>query len=300
MSETSPLPSVTITLTRYAEPDALLETTIAALARQTGVTGRILFFDQAPNPSFTQRLMAIPAVRESRLALDIIPLEARSLSYARNAAIRYADTDAILYCDADAVPETDWARHLAETLSDPRVAIAGCRILPAWPKDERPIWLSRSRLVREQYSLLDLGTERRPARKVVGAGFGIDRRKLGKDAYFDEQLGRRNGNLSGGEETDLCSRARNSGWDIVYDGRAVTHHQIPHARNTLRWIARRFYAQGTDRARQKGLPQASHRLALADLLWASPLLVVYALAYARTRFAGSGFTRLKRPRPTFS
>ncbi len=120
---------VTITFTRYGEPDALVLELLDSLAGQTGVSGEVLFFDQAAGDPMAREV----ADRSTDdLRFDYRPLEPRSLSHARNAAIEAAEHDTILYVDADAVPAPDWAAALAGALACPDVGVAGGRICPRW------------------------------------------------------------------------------------------------------------------------------------------------------------------------
>lgn len=123
MSGERPIPKVTITLTRYAEPDELVARAIAGALVQEGVEGEILFFDQ--NMSSTLAAADFDAgSSEGALPLKVVRGPMRSLSDARNAAIDSAEHDTILFLDSDAVPETGWAKAMAETLADP--PMRGC------------------------------------------------------------------------------------------------------------------------------------------------------------------------------
>ncbi|MEO1222551.1 MAG: glycosyltransferase, partial [Pseudomonadota bacterium] len=168
MSGRPSAPSVTITLTRYAEPDELVSQAIAGALQQEGVCGEILFFDQ--NVAST---LSAGDFAPGNLELKIVRGPMRSLSDARNAAIDQAGHDTILFLDSDAVPEPGWAMAMAETLENPKCAVAGSRIEPGWPAPPPPF--AKARALLDQYSLLDLGHEQRVVQKVVGAGFGMDR-----------------------------------------------------------------------------------------------------------------------------
>lgn len=252
-------PDVTIALTRYAEANELLWTALRSLAVQEDVRADVLVLDQREDGD-TRTFVA--GLRAPTVALRYWPLAARSLSHARNQALALAATDHVLFIDADAVAAPRWARELADTLARPGVAVAGGRVVPRWRC--RPPLLARSRLVREQYSLLDLGEGEVPVPKVVGTNLGVDRRRLGPEAHFDERLGRRRGLLLGGEETDLCRRARAAGALVWYNGRAVVEHQIGRERTALRWLMKKFYYAGISRSLRGGSPAPYHAARPAD------------------------------------
>ncbi|WP_298337208.1 glycosyltransferase [uncultured Erythrobacter sp.] len=272
------IPKVTITLTRYAEPDALVSRAIVGALAQEGVSGEILFFDQ--NVSST---LSVSDFKSGTLTLKVVRGALRSLSDARNAAIGQARYDTILFLDSDAVPEAGWAKAMAETLSHPKCAVAGSRIEPGWPAPPPPF--AKARALLDQYSLLDLGRERRVVNKVVGAGFGMDRAKLPKNFKFDPDLGRRDGRLFGGEETDFCKRAQALGYEVQYCGKAAVTHLIQPERMAWGWIAKRMIYAGYGRAQQGGAPSPSRTLELADYLFMPFYLPPYAAGWAWGRFA---------------
>lgn len=271
-------PQVSIALTRFNEADALILETLQSLAAQQGISGEVLFLDQNPTDAMRES-----CERLSRPELPFIheAIPARSLSYARNEAIRRAASDFVLYIDSDAIARRDWAAILAETLGDDEVGVAGTRILPKW--HGRPLLIARARLVQDQYSLYDLGDERKPIHRVVGASFGIHRARLGKQAYFDENLGRREGVLFGGEESDLCQRAAGLGLKTVYDGRTFVYHQILPERIRYGWVLRRFFYAGMGRAQLGGAPNPSSPLRFWDYVAIPVVLPFYAAGYRRGR-----------------
>jgi glycosyltransferase involved in cell wall biosynthesis len=278
MSSELSAPSVTITLTRYAEPDELVSQAIAGALKQEGVRGEVLFFDQ--NLSST---LCAEDFEPGALELKVKRGPMRSLSDARNAAIDQADYSTILFLDSDAVPEPGWAKAMAATLADPDCAVAGSRIEPGWPAP--PPAFAKARALLDQYSLLDLGHERRVVQKVVGAGFGMDRAKLPEGFKFDPELGRRDGRLFGGEETDFCKRAQALGFEVHYCGQAAVTHLIQPERMAWTWIAKRMVYAGYGRAQQGGAPSPSRGLELADYLWMPFYLPPYAVGWVWGKLA---------------
>lgn len=265
-------PSVTITLTRYAEPDALVRRSLAHALGQTGVDGEVLFVEQKSGSTIE------PAdFPDANLGLRIVRTEPGGLSRARNTALEEARFPKILFLDADALAETDFALRLAEVLSMEKVAIAGARIVPEWT-GKAPS-LARARAVYDQFSLLDLGEETRPYHRVVGAGFGVDMGKLPDGFRFDEKLGRRDGRLFGGEESDFCRRVSELGFETSYVGAAVVRHVIEPERMKLGWITKRLVYAGHGRAKLGGSPAPGGKASWADWLLAPFYLPPYALGW---------------------
>jgi glycosyltransferase involved in cell wall biosynthesis len=271
---------VSITLTRYQEPNWLVWDALESLARQRDVRAEVLFLDQMQDnktEAYIRRLLS------DNIVFEYINIEERGLSYARNLAIERARNDFLLFIDADAIAEPDWAKELATQLSRPGVAVAGGKIVPKW--HGRPILLARSRLIMELYSILDLGAGVREVARVVGTNFGINRAVGGEEADFDEAYGRREGRLFSGEESDLCRRMRRHGHKVVYTGAALVHHQILPERISYSWIMKRIYYAGILRAMQGGMPNPTQKANLWDYLVLPAMLPAYALGYLRGRIS---------------
>jgi glycosyltransferase involved in cell wall biosynthesis len=266
--------SVTVALTRYGEPDWLVGDALRSLSKQQGIRTEVIFLDQSPAGRIAETCARLEN-EDCRIRYQPIPK--RCLSYARNRAVELASSDVILFLDADAVAEMTWARRLHDAIADEAVGLAGARILPAWHR--RPLLLAQSPMVQDQYSIFDLGETRRPFYRVVGAGFGMHRLRLGNDAHFDERLGRRPGSLLGGEESDLARRVIARGLTVLYEGRAVVHHQILPERVSYRWLFRRMFYAGLGRAVQGGQPTPSKQLTTRDHLALAIILPFYTAGY---------------------
>lgn len=262
----------TIALTRYREPDSLVSEVIRCGCQQTGVTGEILFLDQQPG----SRDFAVEHGNGNWTVLQVSCPD-KGLSFARNLAIQMARHDYVLFLDADALAEPQWAFGLCNALSEPLVAVAGGRIEPIWSGGE-PLF-ARSRIVRDQYSLLELGHATMEVSRVFGASMGIRRDVCSSEMYFDEGLGRREGRLVGGEDTDLCARVARAGGHVVYVGSAVVRHVIPAERERLAWMWKRLFYAGHGRAIRGGVPSPSRSPGMADWLLLPLTLPPYAAGW---------------------
>lgn len=269
---------VTICITRYAESDALLVRSLSAAVAQEGVHGEVLFFDQAPNSALSG-----DDVPPGNLPLRIIAGPCAGLSDARNKGLEQGAGGLVLFLDADAIAEPDWAARLAEALEQDKVAVVGSQIVPGWPR--KPPFFTGARVLRDQYSMLELGDETKPVGRVVGAGFGVDTAKLPAGFCFDEALGRRDGRLFGGEETDFCSRARELGLEVLYVGGASVTHLVDEERLAIGWVMQRMVYAGFGRAMQGGAPNPSASPQAIDWLLLPFYLPPYALGWLWGKFA---------------
>jgi glucosyl-dolichyl phosphate glucuronosyltransferase len=277
---------ITVSLTRFAEPNDLLFQTLASLARQSRSGIEVLMLDQK-NDAQTRAYCKKLSNRRVTFAYLVMP--PRGLSFARNHAVAKCSTDVLLFIDSDALADRAWAQRLADGFSRPDVAIVGGSVLPSWHR--APLFVTRSRIVCEQYSLVDFGRRTMDVDKVVGANFGLNLRLLGRKNLFDTGLGRKNGRLLGGEETRLCERSRDRGLAVRYIGAAIVHHQILPERIRYAWLLRRLYYAGLSRALRGGRPSAFHK---GPDYWTYLLLPFILPPYACGYFYGLLFE--KRPR----
>lgn len=269
---------VTLTLTRLGEPDDLLQDVLTCLADQTGIGGEILLIEQKSDSPIDAS-----AYSNDRWTCRIIHQRLPGLSAARNLSLRESAHDHVLFCDADALASPGWAAAMHQALSRADVAVVGSRILPHW--NGTPPLIARANVVRDQYSLYDLGPETLEVARVVGAGFGVDRSKFAGEMHFDEELGRRDGRLFGGEESDLCHRVTAAGGTILYVGEAEVRHVIQPERLRTSWLLKRLYFAGYGRGSLGGQPNPSRRPNLADWLSLPLVLPPYALGWLAARFS---------------
>lgn len=270
---------VTISITRYAETDELVSQALAHALAQQSVEGEVLFIDQN-----VSSLLGASNFPEASLSLRVVRGRLASLSSARNLALDLAQTDVVIFLDADALAQPSFAVAIAESLTDSKTAVAGGKVLPKWSGN--PPLLAKTRAVYDQFSLLDLGEETRLYHRVVGAGFGVDMSKLPAGFRFDEKLGRRDGMLFGGEESDFCKRAERLGLSIRYVGKATVLHCIEPERMRLSWQLRRLLYAGYGRAKLGGMPQPGGKRRFIDFALAPIYLPPYLAGWLWGRLTG--------------
>jgi len=245
---------ITIALTRCQEPDWLLNHTLESIAGQREVNAKIYVLDQSfhqETKDFCKSLCSVSIVFDYR----VIP--SQGCAYARNVATRLCRTDILLWTDPDIVLASDWAYYLSQTLVNKKCAIVGGKIIPRWHRVPR--WYMKSNIMTDQYSLIDLGPGEKETDRVIGGSMGIHIKQMGPEAYFDENLGRKNGTLLGGVDAEFCERAIQKGFKVYYTGRTVAKHQILESRMNFIWISRKFYYSGFSRAIRGGRPSAMNK-----------------------------------------
>lgn len=251
----------TVVVTRYREPDDMFIRCLQSLAAQTSAQLVVLVLDQKRSEDIRRQCTSLSS---STVALNYRAIKAVSLSYARNYGTRHAKTDLVLFCDTDCVLPANWAATIIRVFNKRKATIVGTKITPVW--SVKPHWYQQSKLVLEFYSMLDLGNTEQSVDKVIGASFAIDKKKLGDEAYFRMDLGRVNGVLLGGEETELCARALRKGGRIFYTPRTHADHWVEPQRIKLRWLVKRAYFGGTSRAIRGGKPSSNNAASKKSLL----------------------------------
>jgi cellulose synthase/poly-beta-1,6-N-acetylglucosamine synthase-like glycosyltransferase len=242
---------VSIIVTRYNEPNKLINPCLIALSKQKGIQAKVYFLDQKEDDE-TKSLCKRLSNKNIKIICKNIP--AKSLSYARNIGIKLSKTDIILFTDADAIPSQNWAFELTKTFnSKENIVIVGGRATAKWLTNLK--WYHKSNILIDVYSTLDLGKEVKETDRIVGVNFGLNKKLLKTEAFFDESQGRRPNSLLSGEDCDLCKRTRGKGFKIFYNGNAIVQHQIQKERMGLFWIMKRFYYGGYGRAILGGMPK---------------------------------------------
>lgn len=240
---------ISVIIAIYNEPSEIIEKCILSLENQKNVKLEIIILDQKgrnkddfikPNFNYTHSLKYI-----------IIP--DKSLSFARNYGIEVATNNYIAFIDPDAFAEKYWALSIVkEFKKDSSVGIVGGKILPEFLGETH--WYHKSFYIWSLYSLIDLGSKTKYVKKVIGANFAVNKELIGNER-FREDLGRRDGKLFGGEETDFCERIRRKFIKIKYIPDSVVYHHVSKERLRIWWILKRSYYGGISRGIRGGIPE---------------------------------------------
>jgi mycofactocin glycosyltransferase len=232
---------VTVAIPTFEGDPALLRRVFESAAAQS--ERPVLVVDMSRTDVVAQAAADTGGVEVVRLP------DSRGVSQSRNECVRRAGTRYILFLDSDAVPAPGWLAAVRGGFDEPRVAIVGARVLPAWPR--RPPPLIDSVTARDWISMFDLGASPRPVPWVMGTSYALDRDRVG-DSPFDEALGHRPGGKVGHEEVQLAFDVRRAGWRCWYAGGAVVHHHIGPERTTWRFMQRRAFKAGRESVLWRG------------------------------------------------
>ncbi len=180
-------------------------------------------------------------------------------SFAKNAGIEKARGEFVVFTDDDVAVEPAWLVRLVERLESSGCAGAGGRILPAW-NCPRPDWYTSSGPFRLQGVLVefDRGDE---AKRLTAAPFGANmafrREVFARHGTFRTDLGRRGGNLLGGEDSEFCSRLIKAGESMIYAPDAVVYHPVQPERVTKSYFQEWYFQFGRASMRIEGVAEGT-------------------------------------------
>lgn len=137
-----------------------------------------------------------------------------------NTGAEYASGDVLVFLNDDTEPQPGWLDALFAEFDDPRVGVAGCRLVyPDGRIQHAGVGLRRAGGLLEAYNILD-DLPSRDVEAVTGACLAIRREAFEDLGGFDVRY------VNGYEDVDLCLRARADGWRIRYTDQAtVIHHE---------------------------------------------------------------------------
>ncbi len=228
---------------------AVVAGAVAAAAAQARAAGaEVLVVDNASTDD-TPRVVAA-AARDAGDVVRVLREPRLGLSAARNRGLAEARGAVVVYLDDDALPHPGWLAALLEPYGDPRVACVGGRILLRFP-DAPPPWLTPA--LHPAFSAYDEG----PVAKRLR--YRRDTYPFGANISFRTGAARAAGGFSTAvgplgrhqlvfDETDLCFRLDQAGWEIRYAPAAVVDHQVLPERLTPEWVLRRHHTGGQSEA----------------------------------------------------
>ena len=184
-----------------------------AIAAQSYPAASIMVIDDASTDD-TVRLIRErrdPIIELIELADNVGPAEAR------NRALPRVTTDYFWIVDADCVPTPDCLANLCAVLSaDPAIGVVG----GPNPQNPRTATYAAAAFDFSNRYLVDPAAPPTDVPYVVGANMLVRRAVIEQVGYYDP-------NLRIAEDFDLCVRARQAGWRVVFEPRAVSEHRHP-------------------------------------------------------------------------
>lgn len=275
----------TVVITRYKEPNSILNDTLYSVSKQIWCKLNIFMLDQFFNKD-TELLCKSLNENPHGHIFEYRLIEPISLSYARNLWISESLNDIVMCIDPDAIASENRASSTIKCFETHKnTAIVWTKIIPKrnWKKN---IFLFSS-FFRADYSMLDLWNEIiEDVPKVIWASFSVHKWRLWNIELFDWNLWRKNGNLLWGEETDLCQRARKKWLKVTYNWEWYVLHQVSKERLSYSRIIKRIFWWWVSRALSHTKPEP-HKIKrkVADYIFLPFYLAIYIswLIYGKIR-----------------
>ncbi len=258
-----PQPGLSIVVCCYNSSSRLPRTLAYLMAQE--VTGgwpwEVIVVDNASTDDTAA--VARQCWQNHSVPLRIIHQPRPGLKYARELGLLEASYAFVSFVDDDNWLANDWVDNATQFLADhPDAAAVGGLSTPAFERDA-PDWFSGCQVL---YAISPgdwAAGERTASTPLWGAGLTIR-----KSAWFDIvsgddspflTIGRLDGSMAGGEDSELCYRLLLAGWKLWYEPRLRFQHYMPQGRLTWSY-ARRLY---------QGAGQASAILAPYEAIWSS-------------------------------
>ena len=160
--------------------------------------------------------------------------------YARNTSAKLSESDILYFTDDDMIADKNLLKNIVKIFDlDYNIAVVGGKVLPKWEFDP-PEWLEKyfkngalslieksEKLIIASYDIGIYSCHQAMLRKVLieCGGFNPD---IEKDK------------LIGNGETGLNIKILDAGYNFAYTDEAVSHHIIPKARMTQKYLNHRF------------------------------------------------------------
>ena len=233
--------------------------------------------------------------------------EKRSVTDARNEAVKHADGDVYAFIDDDAIAAPDWLENLAEGYKQGYPAVGG-RAAPIWEASEQQPWT----LPQEMWWLvgvthrgfvdLDQENEEQEVRNTYACNFSVRAEVFDTLGGFQQDLGKDYGHNYQAEEAELGHRMRKAlDKGTLYIPEALVHHKVFPIQQTLGYLLDRAFWQGFAKAQlfpdtweeENEEFQLLFRDALPTYTKSDPLaaLAILVLFFATGFGYAAGFTR---------
>lgn len=229
---------VDVLVLTYKRP-ALLADTLRSLSRQQlpdGVDMQVIVIDNDVEQSGWAIVRELQAeLRGLRYVREPIA----NIAAARNRGLREARGALVAFIDDDEVADPRWLMSLLDTRSRFDVAMVFGPVLPRLP-DATASWIRRGRFFERPRLSTGLTTALGGTGNVL-----LDLSAIGDaGTLFDIAFGR-----SGGEDTELFHRLRQSGCAAAWCDEAIVWEQVTPDRTSAGWLLSRAFRSGNNYAR---------------------------------------------------
>ena len=242
----------TLGLCTHNHADRLVKTlaSLAGLAMPQGAC-ELLVVDNGSTDA-TANILARSEWRPANLPVRVVHESRLGLSNARNRAIAEARGEYLIFLDDDETPHPEWLLEYERAIRAWAPDALGGRIevmfegqRPAWLQDELLGFIGQLSHGPEPRELSDHSTP------IFGGNFGFRTTVFEEIGGFDADLGRRGGDNTGGEDTEIYRRLIAAGKQVRWVPSAVIYHRIESPKLRKDYFLDLHYRQGRMEGRRK-------------------------------------------------
>ena len=184
----------------------------------------------------------------------------QGLSFARNRGIVESKGQIVAFIDDDETVNEGFVSAYIDLFHN-HGAFVGSGALKVCYESKRPRWMSHytEKMIANPF---DLGKEIVTVTSKItptGGNMAFNRELFNLYGNFDTSLGRKGGELFGGEENDIFARVRDLGERVFYTPHAIAYHHIADRKLTPEYFDKLSYGVGVSkrlRAEKYGTEQA--------------------------------------------
>lgn len=196
----------------------------------------------------TVERVAAFAKAHSDINIKLVDEPQQGLSYARNRGIAESKGQFIAFIDDDETINEGFVSAYIDLFRN-HGAFVGSGALKVCYETARPKWMSyyTEKMIANP---LDLGSEIITITRTItptGGNMAFNREVFNLYGNFDTNLGRKGGELFGGEENDLFERIRDLGERIFYTPHAIAYHHISDKKLTPEYFDKLSYGVGVSK-----------------------------------------------------
>jgi glycosyltransferase involved in cell wall biosynthesis len=229
-----------------------------------------------------ERVVAF-AKAHNDINIRLVDESQQGLSYARNRGIAESKGQFVAFIDDDETINEGFVSAYIDLFRN-HGAFVGAGALQVRYETARPKWMSHytEKMIANP---LDLGSDIITITRTImptGGNMAFKREVFNLYGCFDANLGRKGGELFGGEENDMFERIRDLGERIFYTPYAVAYHYISDKKLTPEYFDKLSYGVGVSkrlRAEKRGLLEELYRDERAKRRYTLLLSIFYILTF---------------------
>ena len=211
---------------------------IAAQNLDAGLNCEIILVDNASSDNTSETAKQVwDKNHHDKIKLTIVHETRSGLAYARQRGIKEAQYEYLVYCDDDNWLDKNYINDVVKLFdSYPKVAILGGTGTAAFENENtKPAWFDK---YYQSYAIGPQAHGETMVNGVYGAGMAIRKSVLIQVIDMQPMFlhGRKQAELTSGEDSEICFRVRLAGYQILYSPKLIFTHFLTAKRLTWAYL----------------------------------------------------------------